>query len=182
MDASPSEGSALLQLATFEFQCGDVEAAAEHCEAAGAMLRSAGLTAGLGKSLLLRGELAARQGAAAAACEYLTEALSVSCEHDLPSVRVLAAARLALLSAGKVSDAEDTLSELLPRLDVSSEMTAHHLLWMADLDPARLVKAKRLLDYLVEHAPEDCRASMIDNVPLHRDIMRAWEKSGRQGA
>ncbi|MHC4818777.1 MAG: hypothetical protein ACYTF8_12055 [Planctomycetota bacterium] len=146
------------------------------------MLRSAGLTAGLGKSLLLRGELAARQGAAAAACEYLTEALSVSCEHDLPSVRVLAAARLALLSAGKVSDAEDTLSELLPRLDVSSEMTAHHLLWMADLDPARLVKAKRLLDYLVEHAPEDCRASMIDNVPLHRDIMRAWEKSGRQGA
>jgi hypothetical protein len=28
------------------------------------------------------------------------------------------------------------------------------------------------------HAPEDCRDSMIENVPLHRDIMKAWEEHG----
>ena len=40
---------------------------------------------------------------------------------------------------------------------------------------SQLEEAKRLLDFAVEHAPEDCRNSMIENVPLHRDIVRAWE-------
>ncbi len=31
------------------------------------------------------------------------------------------------------------------------------------------------------HAPEDCRDSMIENVLLHRDIMKAWEEHGEKG-
>jgi tetratricopeptide (TPR) repeat protein len=34
-------------------------------------------------------------------------------------------------------------------------------------------KAHELLVHLREHAPEDCRESMIENVPLHREIMEA---------
>ena len=28
------------------------------------------------------------------------------------------------------------------------------------------------------HAPEEDRDSMIEHVPLHRDILRAWEEHG----
>ncbi|MHC4933950.1 MAG: hypothetical protein ACYTGV_17370, partial [Planctomycetota bacterium] len=43
-------------------------------------------------------------------------------------------------------------------------------------------RAHELLIHLRDHAPEDCRDSMIDNVPLHRDIMMAWEERGEKGA
>ncbi|MHC4469855.1 MAG: hypothetical protein ACYS99_02730 [Planctomycetota bacterium] len=33
----------------------------------------------------------------------------------------------------------------------------------------------RFLRYLVDHAPEEHRETMIENVPLHRDIVAAWE-------
>jgi hypothetical protein len=45
-------------------------------------------------------------------------------------------------------------------------------------DRAHLVEAKRLLDLLVEHAPEDCRESMLRNVRLHREIATAAEEAG----
>ena len=32
-----------------------------------------------------------------------------------------------------------------------------------------------LLMEMRDHAPDDCRESMIENVPLHRDIAAAWE-------
>jgi len=35
-------------------------------------------------------------------------------------------------------------------------------------------KAKRLLDHVVDHAPEAYRRSVQENVPLHRDIAKAW--------
>ena len=40
---------------------------------------------------------------------------------------------------------------------------------------------KRLLDHLVEHAPEEYRESMLKNVRLHREIMEAWEEHGGDG-
>jgi hypothetical protein len=58
-------------------------------------------------------------------------------------------------------------------------MTARFRLWELTKDKTHLTEAKRLLDFAVEHAPEDCRNSMIENVPLHRDIMRAWQEQGR---
>ncbi len=50
------------------------------------------------------------------------------------------------------------------------------LLWTATGDLTHLAEAKRLLDHLVEHAPEEYRESMLKNVRLHREIMEAWER------
>jgi hypothetical protein len=53
-------------------------------------------------------------------------------------------------------------------------MEARFLLWQATRDRAHLVEAKRLLDFLVEHAPPECRETMLANVRLHREIVAAW--------
>mgnify|MGYP001819950990 CR=1 FL=1 len=37
---------------------------------------------------------------------------------------------------------------------------------------------RQLLDHLVEHAPEECRESVLKNVRLHREIMEAWAEHG----
>jgi hypothetical protein len=52
-------------------------------------------------------------------------------------------------------------------------MLARFLLWRATRERAHLAEAKRRLDHLVAHAPEDCRASMLEDVRLHREIMEA---------
>jgi len=57
-------------------------------------------------------------------------------------------------------------------------MEARFLLWRATDDPAHLAEAHRLLRHLRDHAPEEYRETMIENVPLHRDIMAAWEEHG----
>lgn len=47
------------------------------------------------------------------------------------------------------------------------------------LGPDRLLRerpveeAHRLLCFVRDHAPEECRVAMIENVPLHRGIVRA---------
>jgi hypothetical protein len=45
---------------------------------------------------------------------------------------------------------------------------------------SHLAEAKRLLDYRVEHAPEEYHGSMLKNVPLHHEIMEAWEEHGTE--
>jgi hypothetical protein len=57
-------------------------------------------------------------------------------------------------------------------------MECRFRLWGLTKERTHLIEAKRLLDFAVEHAPEDCRTSMIENVPLHRDIVKAWEEHG----
>jgi hypothetical protein len=53
-------------------------------------------------------------------------------------------------------------------------MDARFALWKATNDAAHLEEAHRLLEYLREHAPEEDRDTMIENVPLHREIQEAW--------
>jgi hypothetical protein len=60
-------------------------------------------------------------------------------------------------------------------------METRFLLWRATNDPTHLHEANRLLDHLVEHAPEEYRESMLKNVRLHREIMEAWEEYGGEG-
>jgi hypothetical protein len=57
-------------------------------------------------------------------------------------------------------------------------MTARFHLWKLTKDKTHLEEAHRLLRDARDHAPADCRDSMIENVPLHRDIMKAWEEHG----
>ena len=50
------------------------------------------------------------------------------------------------------------------------------LLFRATHDPAHPEEAHRLLCHLRDHTPQEHRETMIENVPLHRDIMAAWEE------
>jgi tetratricopeptide (TPR) repeat protein len=64
------------------------------------------------------------------------------------------------------------------RAEVKEAMRARFLLWQATRDLAHLAEARRRLDYLVEHAPPDCRESMLANVRLHREIAAAAREHG----
>jgi hypothetical protein len=57
-------------------------------------------------------------------------------------------------------------------------MEARFRLWGLTRDKTHLAETKSLLDFAVRHSPEEYHTSMIENVPLHRDIMRAWEEHG----
>ncbi len=39
-------------------------------------------------------------------------------------------------------------------------------------------EAHRRLTFQSDHAPKEYRISILENVPLHRDIVAAWEEHG----
>ncbi|MHC4341746.1 MAG: hypothetical protein ACYSX0_16225 [Planctomycetota bacterium] len=84
----------------------------------------------------------------------------------------------ARLLGGGVDAALTALGEVEERVDHVTRMIARYRLWEGTKDMTHLDEEKRLLDFALEHSPEDCRTTMIENVLLHRDIMRAWEEHG----
>jgi hypothetical protein len=86
------------------------------------------------------------------------------------------------MRGGDIEAALATLHQHEERVPHYSRMEVRFHLWELTKDKTHLAEAKRLLDFAVEHAPEDCRVSMIENVPLHRDIMKACEEHGEKGA
>jgi tetratricopeptide (TPR) repeat protein len=108
----------------------------------------------------------------------LVAALDVARRVALPRVELLAAAHLALASDGDPSVALATLAANEARVEVAVAMEARFVLWQATHDPAHLREAKRILDFLVEHAPPEFRESMVANVRLHREIVAAAREAG----
>ena len=66
------------------------------------------------------------------------------------------------------------------RVPHAGKMNARVRLWELTQDHEHLGEAHRLLEHVRDHAPEEDRDSMIENVPLHRDIMKAWEEHGEK--
>ncbi len=85
-----------------------------------------------------------------------------------------------LRSDGDSAAALEEFGEHETRVGHAEKMKARFLLFKAMRDAAHLEEAHRLLTYLRDHAPEEYRETMIANVPLHRDIMAAWEERGRE--
>ena len=113
------------------------------------------------------------------ATTHLDEALLLAREVEDAEIALVASVRRALLPDGNVKSALAALAEYEPRASNSvHKMEARFGVWRLTKDWAHLEEAHRLLCYLRDHAPEDCRDSMIENVPLHRDIMKAWEEHG----
>ena len=69
--------------------------------------------------------------------------------------------------------AEAALKSHGPRMRVFDRMEAHFELWRATEKPEHLAEARRLHQLLLEHAPEESRAAMVENNPLHREIEAA---------
>ncbi len=124
-------------------------------------------------SLLELGLNLLQQGRFEEARTFLTEAYEIADAAGLENRAAYAACCLAALPGGDITAARELLRSREETLPFSDRMRARFLLWQAAGDPADLAEAKRLLQYLVDHAPEQYRRSMIENVRLHREIAAA---------
>jgi tetratricopeptide (TPR) repeat protein len=124
-------------------------------------------------SLVGLGDLLAHEGRSAEAVRSFDEAAAVAGQFGLRTVEVAAAAARVESAGGSA----ETLAALLERHGVRIDATVRlHALWVlgrATGDSARLAEARRLLDFLVAHAPVESRQTMLASVALHRDVMRA---------
>ena len=109
----------------------------------------------------------------AAALEHIGQAVSVARDLKLHGKIQLAAAWHAHLSGKDDGTTAAVLSEHDAHIPHHEKMEGRFVLWKATRDSAHLVEAKRLLDYLVENAPEEYRDSMIESIPLNREIRDA---------
>ena len=170
------EGSALLSVADLDAEDGNATATEQRLAEALEVFRAIGFCRA--EALCARGALLARRGRTEESRAALGEALAIAHDLSLPSVEVLATAQLARLPGGDVAAALVTLAAHEGRVWVSDAMEARSLLWQATRDPTHLAEAKRRLDFLVAHAPPDCRESMLSNVRLHREIAAAAKEHG----
>ncbi len=61
-------------------------------------------------------------------------------------------------------------------MECLARIQARILLWPVAGDSTHLGESRRDLRHLIDQAPEQYRETVIANVPLHRDIMTAWEE------
>ena len=112
-------------------------------------------------------------GETESAATHLGEALALARETANPEATLCATVEQARLPDGDVEAALAALADHEERAGHGAKMEVRFRLWELTRDKRHLEEARRLLERLRDHAPEDCRDSMIENVPLHRDIMRA---------
>jgi hypothetical protein len=129
-------------------------------------------------TLLALGRLEASLGDEEAATAHIAEALSLAEELPAPNLILVAAVERARLPDGDIEAALAALAEHEERVGPDEKTNARFRLWELTRDKLHLEEAHRLLMFMRDHAPEDCRETMIENVPLHRDIMKAWEEHG----
>ena len=106
----------------------------------------------------------------------LEEAAALAQEQDTADDHLLALSELACLPNGDAAAAVAALEKDGHRVGAAEKLRARFLLWQATTERAHLADAHELLMHLRDHAPEAHRDTMIENVPLHRDIVSAWEQ------
>jgi hypothetical protein len=94
----------------------------------------------------------------------------------MPGPEVLARAQLAALPGGDTDAALAALEEHESALGMAEAMQARFLLFRATGDPAHLAAAHEKLTFLRDHVGDAYRESILENVPLHRDIVAAWKE------
>ena len=112
------------------------------------------------------------------AFDPIAEIRNIADENGLAPTRVLANVALAKMSLVEPSAVRAAFEAAAARLKRREQMAVRFRLWELDGDSADLAAAHRLLASMRDHAPEDCRESVVENVPLHRDIVAAWEAHG----
>jgi len=169
------EVHALHGIAALEFARSRIGEALHRAEAALTLSREIAQPAMEADSLLLRGSLRREAGDDDAARGDFAAALDIAAESTLPYAVVFALSHLAAIT-GEASEALRVFEKERQHLDLTESMEARFLLWQATGDRQHLEDAHQSLSYLRDHAPEKYRETMVKNVPLHRDIMAAWEE------
>jgi predicted TPR repeat methyltransferase len=130
------------------------------------------------QSLVAMARIEATRGDVESARTRLEEALALAQEVSDSQTTLAATVESARLPGGDVDAALAALKEHGDRVEHAHRMDVCFRLWELTGDETHLQEAHRLLDHLVENAPEKYRETMIENVPLHRDIMAAWREHG----
>ena len=169
---------ALEGLAEVAEAVGDLDEAERLCSDAVAVGRETGQRVRLASSLTRLGRLLLGRGSGAEATPLLAEARAISRELELFQLEAMVLALQARLPGADAEEALEAYEARKEQLSACDCLSVRLQLWRATSEPALLVEAKRLLDYLVEHAPEEYQVSMLENVPLHRDIVKAWSEHG----
>ncbi|MHC4551069.1 MAG: serine/threonine-protein kinase [Planctomycetota bacterium] len=172
------EGYALENLAGLAEREGDLDEALRLYGECLALRRELGEKDTVAATLVALGGMELKRGDPESAVAHLDEALTMAREVKAPGTILSATVYRARLPGGDTDAALAALEEHEERAEHDTKMEARFRLWELTKDKAHLEEAHRLLCYARDHAPEDCRDSMIENVPLHRDIMRAWEERG----
>jgi len=154
---------------------GDAATALRLMEDALAQYREFGGADAIAGLLVVVADLRRRAGDAESARTALTEALE-RFRADGRAARIACA--LALLACLPGGDSDAAVAALAEAGESEHAMQTRWFLWQATRDPAHLAQAKRLLDFLVEHAPPECRGPMLANVRLHREIVAAARAAG----
>jgi serine/threonine protein kinase/tetratricopeptide (TPR) repeat protein len=173
-----AEGHALASLASCTEAEGDTESALRLHGEALAIQRELDEKDSVGESLVAMAAIGLKRDDGAGAIAHLEEALALARKVDAPGTILLATVHRARLPDGDIAAGLAALEAHEERVAHDTKMEAGFRLWELTQDKAHLEEAHRLLCYARDHAPEDCRDSMIQNVPLHRDIMQAWEERG----
>jgi serine/threonine protein kinase/tetratricopeptide (TPR) repeat protein len=172
------EGVEIQWLADIAAEEGDDDAAVTCYGEALVLRREIGRRDGEAETLLARGAQLARLGREAEARADFDEALAIARELSPSRFDLFATAHRATLPGGDVAAALAALAVHESHIEKLEAMNVRFLLWQATHDRVHLAEAKRLLDFMVEHAPADCRETMLANVRLHREIAAAAREQG----
>ncbi len=172
------EGHVLHGLAALAQEEGDWGGASDLASQALAVRQKTGV-AGVADSLVQLGESYCKNGNADEARSALQEAVDLLRQQHRKPELAHALSLLANLSDGDADAAEAALEEAE---EAGNTPQTRYYLWKATCNHEHLAEAKHLLDNLIEHAPEECRESMLKNVRLNREIMEAWEEHGGEEA
>ena len=91
----------------------------------------------------------------------------------MPGTLLVAEAYLTRLPGGDPEPALAALAKYEARVGHGDRMEARYCLWQATRNTTHLDAAHTLLMQLRGHAPEEHRATLVENVPLHRAILGA---------
>ncbi|MHC4940192.1 MAG: protein kinase domain-containing protein [Planctomycetota bacterium] len=160
---------------------GNPDDAERYYEEALDLRREIGAQAGVAEIIADLSRLTAAKGHVDDAVARAEEALALAVEGRNPAPILSATIERAGLPGGDVEAAVAALVEHEEGLEHPVKMNARFRLWELTRDKAHLEEAHRLLRFMRDHAPEQDRDAMIENVPLHRAITEAWAEHGSDG-
>ena len=127
------------------------------------------------------GRLRLRRGDEDGARPLFQQALEEARPFEQSDTLVYATSFLARIGDLAVPEAVKHLDRHVHRMDASIAMEAGLNLWHASGDASFVERAKRLLDSLIEEAPDEFRESMRTGVPVHGAVVAAWQQVHANG-
>ena len=165
------EGYVLLGLAHVALAEGDPAAAMRLTRESLDLRRDTHHAEGISQSLALLGELLVREGDLEGARKALEEALEHVRHLNVEGQEADILVRLARFAGG---DVQAALTAFEDAGEAGDTLEIRFGLWEVTQDKRHLEAAKRLLDGQVEQVPPEYGASMLENMPVHRELMDAW--------